>query len=103
MRVIETWPQYVRRIAGSLTQAQIAAKMGGVSTSNVGRWLRGEPGIPSAENVIAFAKAFTRPPMEALTAAGYFDPQEWAPGSRTPLSEYSNDELMAELRKRMSS
>lgn len=101
MRVIETWPQYVRRIAGSLTQAQIAAKMGGVSTSNVGRWVRGEPGQPSAENVIAFAKAFNRPALEALNKAGYLL-DEYKPGERTPLSEYSNAELMEEITRRMS-
>lgn len=100
MRVIETWPQYVRRIAGSLTQAQIAAKMGGVSTSNVGRWVRGEPGQPSAENVIAFAKAFNRPALEALTKAGYLI--EEYDRDRTPLSEYSNAELMEEITKRIS-
>lgn len=101
MRVVETWPEYVRRIAAGLTQAQIAAKMGGVSTSNIGRWLRGEPGLPSAENVIAFAKAFQRPPVEALTAAGYFSPDETVPSARSPLTEYTTDELFAELRRRM--
>ena len=99
--MVETWPEYVRRIAGTLTQAQIAVKIGGVSTSNIGRWLRGEPGMPAAENVIAFAKGFKRPPIEALIAAGYFDPDEVIPQARTPLSEFSNAELMDELRRRV--
>jgi transcriptional regulator with XRE-family HTH domain len=55
MRIpMETWSDYVRRVAGTLTHAQIAQKSG-VASSNVGRWLRGEPGLPRAETVIAFA------------------------------------------------
>lgn len=99
MQVVETWPDYVRRIAAGLTQAQIAEKIG-VASSNVGRWLRGEPGMVRAETVIAFAKAFNEPPMEALVAAGYFSPDESAGQARTPLSQYSTDELFAELRRR---
>lgn len=100
MAVQDTWPQYVRRVTGSLTQAQIAAKVGGVSTSNIGRWLRGEPGLPSAENVITFAKAFNRPPMEALCAAGYFTAEEADMKSRTPIAEFTTAELFDELRRR---
>jgi transcriptional regulator with XRE-family HTH domain len=95
----DQWPEYVRRIAPGMTQAQIASRIG-VSASNVGRWIRGEPGQPAAENVIAFAKAFSRPPLEALTAAGYFTPSEVVPKFRSPLSEYSTSELFEELRKR---
>lgn len=99
--IVESWPEYVRRIAGGLTQAQIAARVGGVSTSSVGSWVRGEPGQPDAGNVIAFAKAFNQPPLEALTAAGYFDHGETIPQSRTPLSRYSTEELLDEIRARM--
>lgn len=98
--MMDRWPAYVRRVAEGLTQAQIAARTGGVSTSNIGRWLRGEPGQPEAGNVIAFAKAFGRPPLEALTAAGYFSDDEIIPEARTPLSQYSTDELIDELRLR---
>lgn len=99
MRVLETWPEYVRRVTVGLTQAQIAEKVG-VASSNVGRWLRGEPGMVRAETVIAFAKVFHRPPMEALVAAGYFTAEETTGTVRTPLDQYSTDELFAELRRR---
>lgn len=100
MPVTENWTEYVRRIAGNLTQAQIAKAMGGVSTSNIGRWIRGEPGQPAADNVIAFAKAFKQPPVEALRVAGYFTDDDVSPTARTPLTEYSVDELLEELRRR---
>lgn len=99
MDVSESWPGYVLRIAGGLTHAQIAARSG-VSVSNVGRWLRGELASPDAGNVIAFAKAFQRPPLEALTAAGYFADGEVIPEVRTPLSAYAMSELIDELRRR---
>jgi transcriptional regulator with XRE-family HTH domain len=82
-----------------MTQAQIAAKVGGVSTSNIGRWMRGEPGQPGADNVIAFAKAFNRPIGEALAAAGYLGEADVV-SKRTPLSEYPTSELFAELQRR---
>ena len=53
MRMVEKWPEYVRRVSGGLTQAQIAERID-VAPSNVGRWLRGEPGLPKAESVIVF-------------------------------------------------
>lgn len=101
MRVVETWPDYVRRVAVGLTQEQIAAKVGGMSGSAVGKWMRGDLAAqPDANKVIAFAKAFNQPPMEALTAAGYFTAGESLPSARTPLSEYDDIELLDELRRR---
>ena len=100
LRVIEDWSGYVRRVASGLTQAEIAKKTGGVSTSNVGRWLRSEPGQPDANNVVAIARAFGRPPAEALAAAGYLRPDEADPNTRTPLSAYSDRELISELHRR---
>lgn len=99
MAVQETWAQYVARISGGLTHAQIAARTAGVvSMSNVGRWLRGELTNPGADHVIAFAKGFGQPPVEALIVAGYMDETEAAP--RTPLSAYTMTELIDELRRR---
>jgi transcriptional regulator with XRE-family HTH domain len=102
MRVIEDWPQYVRRVAVGLTQAQIAERTG-AAPSNVGRWLRGERGQPTASNVLAFARAFDQPIMEAMVAAGYFTPEEAESTARTPLSAYSKLELLDELRRREGS
>lgn len=98
---VETWAQYVRRIAGTLTQTQIAEKTG-VAQTNVGRWLRGDPGMPKADSVVAFARAFKQPPVEALVAAGYLNVEEGSrrKGARTPIKEYSTEELLAELGNR---
>jgi transcriptional regulator with XRE-family HTH domain len=102
MPAIKDWPTYVRRIAAGLTHAQIAAKVGNVSMSNIGRWLRGEHLQPGADQVIAFARAFDRPIMEALLAAGYVDVSDAVEPVRTPLSRYSSLELLDELRRRAS-
>lgn len=100
---VDTWARYVNRIAGHLKQADIADKTG-VAQTNVGRWLRGDPGMPRAESVVAFARAFGQPPVEALAAAGYITAREASPDSaaRTPLSKYTNAELVAELQNRMT-
>lgn len=100
MRVVEEWPEYVRRLTSGQTLAQIAQRSG-ISMSNIGRWIRGElVATPDAANVIAFAKAYGQNPMEALAAAGYFTASDVQPGQKTPLTQYSTDELMAELRRR---
>jgi transcriptional regulator with XRE-family HTH domain len=102
MRVFEgqEWPEYVRRVAGSMTQAQIATRVGSVSTANVGRWVRGEPGQPNAENVIAFAKAFLARSGKRWPQPEYLDEADVATSTRTPLSEYPTAELFDELRRR---
>jgi transcriptional regulator with XRE-family HTH domain len=97
--MIEDWPSYVRRIAAGLTQAQIAERIQ-AAPSNVGRWLRGERGQPTANNVIAFARAFDQPAMEAMIAAGYFTPEEIGTTARTPLSAYTKMDLLQELIRR---
>ena len=96
---VESWSDYVRRVAGHLTQVQIADKAG-LAQSNVGRWLRGERATPRAESVISFARAFHQNPIEALTAAGYITAEEAGTASRTPLAQFSSDELFNEMRKR---
>jgi transcriptional regulator with XRE-family HTH domain len=99
MKLVETWPQYVRRISRSLKQEEIS-EMTGISQTTVSAWLRGAPAMPKAESVIIFAKAFGQPPVEALVAAGYLDSADVASTVRTPLSEYSSTELFDELRAR---
>jgi transcriptional regulator with XRE-family HTH domain len=96
---VERWSEYVRDVAGELNQLQIAAKTG-LAQTNIGRWLRGEPGAPRADTVIAFARAFDQPAVEALLAAGYLTVEEAQAKARTPLSEFSVHELIAELDRR---
>lgn len=99
--IVETWPDYVRRVTSGLNQSEVARKTGNqVSQANVGRWLRGELTTPSASSVVAFARAFNRSPIEALVAAGYLQPSDMAVQARPPLTEYSTDELFIELQSR---
>lgn len=72
VRKPRTWAEYVRGTGA--TPKEIAATVG-VSTSIVSRWLSGEI-RPSAENVVAFARAFRMRPVEALISAGYLEPGE---------------------------
>ena len=66
---VETWPEYVRRISGGATQAQIAERIG-VGRLSVCNWLHGKT-RPKAETVIIVARAYRRSPVEALIAAAY--------------------------------
>lgn len=102
---MEDWSGYVRRVSGSLGQLDIAARTG-LAQTNIGRWLRGEPVVPKAESVVAFARAFDQPPIEALVAAGYITADEAgakARRGRTPLKEYSEVELLEEMLSRKAS
>jgi transcriptional regulator with XRE-family HTH domain len=72
VRKPRTWAEYVRGTGHARKDIAAAA---GVSTSIVSRWLSGEI-RPSAENVVAFARAFHLRPVEALMAAGYLEPGE---------------------------
>jgi transcriptional regulator with XRE-family HTH domain len=96
---VERWSEYVRDVAGGLNQLQIAAKTG-LAQTNIGRWLRGEPGAPRADTVIAFARAFDQPAVEALLAAGYLTSEEAEAKARTPLAEFTMHELIEELNRR---
>ena len=99
MFLVQSWPEYVRKITGGLKQEQISATSG-ISQTTVSNWLRGAPFTPKAETVIAFARAFKQPAVEALVAAGYLEASDAATTVRTPLRQFSTDELMAELRTR---
>jgi len=70
----ETWPEYVRRISGGATQAQIADRIG-VGRLSVCNWLHGKT-RPKAETVISVARAYRRSPVEALIAASYLGSDE---------------------------
>lgn len=101
---LEQWSQYVRRITGKSTQMDIAAKTG-IAQTNIGRWLRGAPGAPKVESVVALARAFNQPPVEALVAAGYLTAQEAgmkARNIRPSLRDFTEAELLDELRRRIT-
>jgi len=95
------WWEYVTRIAGTDEHIAIAAKSG-IGTSVLSRWSRGTHD-PSAQMVVTFARAYHRPPVEALTVAGYITATEAAEAIEItrPTSRLTNDELLAEVRRRM--
>lgn len=97
----ESWSEYVRRSTSHMTQAK-AAELAGVNAAAIGRWIRGETDAPRAESVVAFARALGLPPVEALVAAGYLEPNEasHAIQIRNGISDYSDVELLDELRRR---
>jgi transcriptional regulator with XRE-family HTH domain len=100
--VMEDWSAYVRRVTDGLNQLEVAAKTG-LAQTNIGRWMRGEHVVPKAESVVAFARAFNEPPVEALVAAGYLTAEEAGAKARkvrTPLREYTEHELIDELSSR---
>lgn len=99
----ETWWQYVQRVTGRETQAAIA-RATGVNKSTVWRWASGDAN-PSPEAAIAFARAYKRPVAETLAAAGLITAEEAGITQvvvKPDLSELDDDELIKEVRRRMS-
>lgn len=62
------WATYVRRTAGTNSQALIVSATG-IHQATVSRWLRGES-KPRPETAVAFARAYNANPVDALVAAG---------------------------------
>lgn len=97
----ETWPEYLRRISAGETQGQIAERIG-IGRLSVCHWLHGKT-RPKAETAIAVARAYDRPPIEALLASGYVHADE----VRLPIEMRSSpaalsaEELAAEVRRRL--
>ena len=98
---IESWPEYLRRISGGQTQAQIAERIG-IGRLSVCNWLHGKT-RPKAETVIVVARVFDRPPTEALVAASYLDPAEVGRSIdiRASPEDLPAEDLAAEVRRRL--
>lgn len=62
----DTWWDYVQRISGGASQSEIARRIG-LTSASVSRWRHS---APQPDNVRAFARAYGRPALEALVAAG---------------------------------
>lgn len=99
----ETWPEYLRRISEGATQAQIAERVG-LGRLSVCNWLHGKT-QPKAETVIVVARAFGRPPVEALIVARYLGTQEVAAAVelRSSLTAVDGEILAAEVTRRLTS
>lgn len=97
----EWWAYVQQRTAGS-TQKAISDETG-VEQTVLSRWKLGR-NRPEAQSVVEFARAIRRPPTEALVAAGYLRAAEVAASIEVvrPLTDLSDDELLAEVRRRMT-
>lgn len=101
MQSNETWPEYLRRIAGAATQSQIAEQIG-IGRLSVCNWLHGKT-RPKAETVIMVARVYRRSPIEALMAAAYIEAGEVDRPIEVRLSpsELSAADLAAEVSRRL--
>ena len=97
----ETWPEYLRRIAGGQTQAQIAQSLG-IARLSVCNWLAGKT-RPKPETAILVARVFERSPIEALLAAEYLNAAEvrLPIETRTSPRDMPAEEIAAEVRRRL--
>lgn len=97
----QTWPEYLRRICGGQTQAQIAEKIG-LGRLSVCNWLNGKT-RPKAETVIVVARVYGRSPIEALLAASYLDIHEvGGPVEiRASAQDLPAEDLAAEVSRRL--
>ena len=94
-----TWWEYVARTAAGEEQAAIAKRVG-LGQSMISRW---KVSVPRPENAAAFARAYGRPVLEAFIAAGFLTPEEASeiPSAPPSLASLDDDELLAEVRRRM--
>lgn len=97
----EWWAYVQQRTTGS-TQKAISDETG-VEQTVLSRWKLGR-NRPEAQSVVEFARAIHRPPTEALVAAGYLRAAEVAASIEVvrPLTDLSDDDLLAEVRRRMT-
>lgn len=99
---MDQWWEYVTRIAGTDEQKTIAANAG-IGPTVINRWANGS-NEPSAKLVVTFARAYRRPPVEALVAASILDESDASAviEIQRDLSNLDDDELVEEVRRRMS-
>lgn len=98
---MSNWWSYVQKVSGSATQAQIADHSG-ISQPVVSRWKSGD-GAPSADSAVQFARAYGRPAVEALVAAGVLRPSDATKAIRVDrnLEDFSARELVEEIYRRI--
>lgn len=97
----ETWPEYLRRIGGGSTQAQMAERIG-IGRLSVCNWLHGKT-QPKAETAITVARAYGRSPIEALIVARYLAADEAGHpiAIHVSLEDVSGEVLGTELARRL--
>lgn len=97
----QSWAEYVADILSGVPR-DVVARAAGIHPSGIGRWLRSQ-NRPSAEKVVDFARGIDRPPVEALVAAGYLEPEEAAAVIEVHQSRknLTDEELLTELGDRL--
>ncbi|WP_064956017.1 helix-turn-helix domain-containing protein [Microbacterium arborescens] len=95
------WGTYLRTVTDDATGVEIARKLG-VSDSKVSYWKRGER-PPTIAEAIAVSRAYGRPPLEGLIAAGYLEADEIAESVQVQpigLRQFTDAQLAEELLRR---
>lgn len=97
-----TWSEYVRRVIGDDRQVDVFAKTG-IDQGTISRWLTADRPPVSPQAARAFARAYGRSVVEAFVVAGFLDESETEVPVPTSdrAAALSNEELAAELRKRL--
>lgn len=94
-----SWWAYVQRVSKGANQTDIGKAIG-VSGPTINRW---QSSAPKPANVAAFARAYKRPILEAFIEAGYLSREEAAVNEiPADLTEVSDDDLLAEVRRRLT-
>jgi transcriptional regulator with XRE-family HTH domain len=106
-----SWGDYVAKVIGADRQSDVARKTG-IDQTTISRWLSRSPRSErriSSQSVAAFARGYGRPVLEAFVAAEFLSPEEAGlkidPKTLvvTDLTKVDADDLVKELRRRMSS
>lgn len=97
------WSTYIDATSGGAKNSEIARRVG-VDPATVGRWRTGMTD-PNPRQVVAYARAFDRPSVEALIAAGYITAEEAgvpvSDAPADPLAGVSTRNLLAEALRRV--
>lgn len=98
------WWTYVEALIGSDNFVEAATKAG-FDKSSFSRWKQGAKADPAF--VVKLARAYRANPVHALVVSGLLNDEEaQLKGARLQeldsLQDYSNDELLAEIARRMS-
>jgi len=93
------WWNYVEQVTGRESQSEIARRIR-LTSASVSRW---KSSAPKPENVVAFAKAYKRPVLEAFVAAGFLTKEEanQRPSAPASVAQLTNEELAAEVSRRL--
>lgn len=98
-----SWQDYVDGLVGEMPN-RVASARSGVTEATISRWRSGGIKSPDARQVAAFARGYDRPVLEAFIAAGFLEPEEarQRPSAPPTLTTLTDDELLDEVRARMS-